>query len=50
MVSEKTKNFFDQKCFINVCFHERVPKAEKVAFTKPDGDNGFNWKLPYRVS
>lgn len=22
MVSEKTKSFFDQKCFINVCFHE----------------------------
>ena len=29
MVSEKTKSFFEQKCFINVCFHESVQKAEK---------------------
>jgi hypothetical protein len=29
MVSEKTKSFFDQKCFINVCFHEAVQKPEK---------------------
>jgi hypothetical protein len=30
MVSEKNKTFFDQKCFINVCFHPKVEKAEKV--------------------
>ena len=50
MVSERNKTFFEQKCFINVCFHSKVPKAEKELCKQPDGTSGYNWKLPYRVS
>jgi hypothetical protein len=28
LMSEVSKTFFDQKCFINVCFHEEVEKPE----------------------
>lgn len=37
LVNEKEKIFFDQKTFINVCFHEKVPKAEKEPITNADG-------------
>ena len=50
LVSERNKSFFDQKCFINICFHEKVPKAEKKEVIDKDGQKGFNWSLPYRVS
>ena len=50
LVSERTMKYFDQKCFINVCFHDSVPKAEKVPVRGPDGSTGFNWTLPHRVS
>jgi dynein assembly factor 2 len=50
LVSERTMKYFDQKCFINVCFHDSVPKAEKTAVRGPDGSSGFDWRLPHRVS
>jgi len=50
MTSEISKTFFDQKCFINVCFHDNVEKPEQETITGPDGKPGTNWKLPYRVS
>lgn len=50
MISEKNKSFFDQKCFVNICYHEKVQKAEKVPSTRPDGSEGYTWSLPYRVS
>ena len=50
MTSEKTKTFFDQKCFINICFHEKIQKPEKELTTGPDGKQGYSWKLPYRAS
>ena len=50
LVSERNKTFFDQKCFINICFHETIAKHQKVQVTKPDGTVGFDWSLPYRVS
>lgn len=50
MVSERNKTFFDQKCFINVCFHEKIEKAVRTPITREDGSNGFDWRLPYRVS
>ena len=50
MVSEKNKSFFDQKCFINVCFHDDIEKAVRTHITREDGTNGFDWRLPYRVS
>ncbi len=37
-------------CFINICFHEKVPKAEKNEVVGKDGKKGYNWSLPYRVS
>ena len=30
MISERQKTFFDQKCFINICFHEKIAKHEKI--------------------
>lgn len=30
LMSEHTMKYFEQKCFINVCFHDKVPKPEKV--------------------
>lgn len=33
-----------------MCFHEECPKAEKKLVTQPDGTQGYNWSLPYRVS
>lgn len=50
MMSEKTKTFFDQKCFINVCFHEKVEKPQQETVTQPNGERGTHWSLPYRVS
>ena len=50
LASERTKSYFDQKCFINICFHESVEKAAKEPCLRPDGSRGFNWRLPYRVS
>jgi hypothetical protein len=37
MMSEKNKTFFDQKCFINICFHEKIEEAKKVPCTREDG-------------
>ena len=50
LMNDKNKTFFDQKTFINVCFHPKVPKAEKIPTTGPDGKPGYSWSLPYRVS
>ena len=50
LISERTMKYFDQKCFINVCFHDRVPKPEKTQVIGADGQPGFNWSLPHRVS
>jgi hypothetical protein len=50
MVSEKTKSFFDQKLFINVCFHEAIEKPTQEHTSRPDGSSGVDWSLPYRVS
>tara|TARA_B110000285_G_C15120381_1_gene616755 strand:+ start:348 stop:791 length:444 start_codon:yes stop_codon:yes gene_type:complete len=50
MVSEKSKTFFDQKLFINVCFHESIEKPTQEHHKRPDGSSGVNWSLPYRVS
>jgi hypothetical protein len=43
-------SYFDQKCFVNVCFHEFAPKPTKELVTAPDGSRGYNWSLPYHVS
>ena len=50
LINEKNKTYFDQKTFINVCFHEKVPEAKRVHMTGPDGQPGYSWQLPYRVS
>lgn len=50
LTSVQTKSYFDQKAFINVCFHEKIEKPERELITGPDGKSGYNWKLPYRVS
>lgn len=50
LTSETTMSYFDQKCFINVCFHEKVDKPQKERVTSPSGETGYNWRLPYRVS
>jgi hypothetical protein len=38
LMSDINKSYFDQKCFINVCFHEKVPKAKKELASGPDGN------------
>lgn len=50
LLSERDMKYFDQKCFVNVAFHEKVPKPEKRQVVGADGSPGFNWSLPYRVS
>lgn len=50
MISDHNKQFFDQKTFINVCFHELIDKPEQQEVTQPDGSRGTSWSLPYRVS
>lgn len=50
MTSEISKSFFEQKCFVNICFHDAVEKPEQETVTGPNGERGSNWKLPYRVS
>lgn len=50
MVSDTKKTFFDQKSFINVCWHESVEKPVQVPVTNPDGKRGVTWSLPYRCS
>ena len=50
LMSERTMKYFDQKCFVNVCFHAKVPKAQKQQVAGADGNPGYNWSLPYRVS
>ena len=37
MVSERNKTFFEQKCFINVCFHEKIDKAIRTPCIREDG-------------
>ena len=50
MVSDIKKTFFDQKTFVNICFHEEVDKPVKEMKTNADGKTGTAWQLPYRVS
>lgn len=50
MVSDIKKTFFDQKTFVNVCFHDEVDKPVREMRTNPDGKSGTSWQLPYRVS
>jgi len=50
IVSEYKKTFFEQKTFINVCFHEEVDKPVRQERVQPDGRRGTAWQLPYRVS
>ena len=50
MSSDIHKTFFEQKCFINVCFHEAIEKPKQESVTQPDGKKGNSWQLPYRIS
>jgi len=50
MVSDKNKQFFDQKTFVNVCWHETVMKPQQEERVEPNGKRGTSWSLPYRVS
>ena len=50
MVSDTKKTFFDQKSFINICWHESVDKPAQVSCQGPDGKPGTSWQLPYRCS
>jgi len=50
MVSDQKKQFFEQKTFVNVCWHELLEKPEQTQVTQPNGSKGVTWRLPYRVS
>lgn len=50
MISDFKKQFFDQKTFVNVCWHEEIDKPQRQEMTSPDGKKGTSWGLPYRVS
>ena len=50
MISDHKKTFFDQKTFVNVCWHELIEKPQRQEVTQPDGKKGTTWSLPYRVS
>lgn len=50
LVSDIKKTFFDQKTFINICFHETLEKPIKEYRTDAEGKSGTSWSLPYRVS
>ncbi len=50
MSSDIHKTFFDQKCFVNICFHEAIDKPKQEPVTQPNGQKGYAWQLPYRVS
>ena len=50
MVSDRKKTFFDQKAFVNICWHDSVDKPEQKEQVMPDGKKGNAWSLPYRVS
>lgn len=50
LTNDKQKKFFEQKCFINVCWHETLEKPRQQTETRPDGTKGQAWSLPYRVS
>jgi hypothetical protein len=50
LVSEAQKKFFEQKAFINVCWHETLEPPEQRREVRPDGKEGTAWSLPYRVS
>jgi hypothetical protein len=43
MVSDIKKTFFDQKTFVNICFHEEVDKPVKEMKTNADGKTGTAW-------
>lgn len=50
LISDINKQYFDQKTFVNICFHEEIEKPERKHVTTPDGKSGYSWSLPYRVS
>ena len=50
MISDQKKQFFDQKTFVNVCWHEALEKPERKEVVGADGKRGTSWGLPYRVS
>lgn len=50
MVSDYKKTFFEQKTFINVCYHAEVDKPIREDRVQADGKRGTAWSLPYRVS
>jgi hypothetical protein len=37
------KTFFEQKTFVNVCFHDEVDKPIQETRTNPDGKRGTAW-------
>jgi dynein assembly factor 2 len=43
MVSDIKKSFFEQKVFINVCWHESVDKPKQVPATQANGEKGMSW-------
>ena len=49
MVSDVKKSFFEQKTFVNVCWHDVIEKPEQKTVTQ-NGKKGTAWQLPYRVS
>lgn len=50
MVSDQKKTFFDQKTFINICYHDAIEKPKQESQIQPNGEKGTSWALPYRVS
>jgi hypothetical protein len=50
MVSDRKKTFFDQKAFVNICWHDNVEKPEQRDQIDAQGKKGSAWSLPYRVS
>ena len=43
MVSDHKKTFFEQKTFINVCYHEEVDKPIREERQQPNGKRGTAW-------
>jgi len=49
MINQEKKKYFDQKMFVNICFHEEVERPSRELVTR-GSERGYTWQLPYRVS
>lgn len=49
LINQAKNQYFDQKCFVNICYHPEVQQPQRQIVQR-GAEQGESWQLPYRVS